>query len=191
MVVVGLDEAGTGACFGSAWAAAVHLDRPIEGLADSKKLTEKRRDRLRTEVLASAYGLGEVTSVEIDTLGLGEARRLLFDRALDDYARRNPDRFPTELIVDGDLFRPWRGVPHTLLPRADATIPCVSAASVLAKTTRDRQVVALCDADPDLYEPYGIRANKGYLTPAHIEAIRVRGRTPAHRHSYHIRALAF
>jgi ribonuclease HII len=135
------------------------------------------------------HGLGEVTSAEIDALGLGEARRLVFERALDDYATRHPDAAPTRLIVDGTLFRPWRGVPHACVPRADATYPCVMAASVLAKTTRDRQIEALCDADPTLETRYALRRNKGYLSAAHVAGLRAHGRSALHRHSYHIRAL--
>ena len=193
-VVVGVDEAGVGCCWGSLWAAAVHLPAaaPVPtGLRDSKKMTEKRRERVRAEVLAVArHGMGEVTHAEIDRLGLGEARRLVFERALDDFVHRNAV-LPDHVVVDGTLYRPWRGVPHTLEPRADATHACVSAASVLAKTTRDRQVVALCDAPGgEAYAPYGIRRNKGYLSKEHIEAIGRLGRTPLHRHSYHIRSLA-
>lgn len=193
-VVVGVDEAGVGCCWGSLWAAAVHLPaaaaRVPAGLCDSKKMTEKRRERVRAEVLAVArHGMGEVTHEEIDRLGLGEARRLVFERALDDFVHRNGD-VPDHVVVDGTLYRPWRGVPYTLEPRADAAHACVSAASVLAKTTRDRQVVALCDAPGgEAYAPYGIRRNKGYLSKEHIEAIGRLGRTPLHRHSYHIRSL--
>ena len=100
---------------------------------------------MRSEVLATArYGMGEVTHTEIDALGLGEARRLVFERALDDFARKY-ECIPDHIVVDGTLYRPWRNVPYTLEPRADDTYPCVSAASVLAKTTRDRQVLDLCD----------------------------------------------
>ena len=189
-LVVGLDEAGVGACFGSLWASAVHLPVPVLGLCDSKKMTERRRDRVREEILGVArYGMGEVTEGEIDRLGLGEARRLVFERALDDFASKY-DVIPDHVIVDGTLYRPWRDVPYTLEPRADDTHACVSAASVLAKTTRDRQVVDLCDGpDGGAYAPYAIRSNKGYLSKQHIEAIGRRGRTPRHRHSYTIRSL--
>lgn len=189
-VIVGLDEAGCGACFSSLHASAVHLPVNIPGLCDSKKMTEKKRERMRVEVLASArYGMGEVTCEEIDRLGLGEARRLVFERALDDFAHKY-ESIPDHIIVDGTLYRQWRNVKYTLEPRADDAYPCVSAASVLAKTTRDRQVVALCDAPGgETYAPYGIRSNKGYLSRQHIDAIRRLGRTSLHRHSYNIRSL--
>lgn len=189
-VVVGLDEAGVGPAWGSVWAAAVHLREPLGGLTDSKKMSEKTRERMRGRILEAAhYGLGEVTQAEVDALGLGEARRLVFDRALDDFAARHPDVAPTRLVVDGTLFRPWRGVPHECVPKADLTVPCVSAASVLAKTTRDAQVLAACDADASLDEKYGLRGNKGYLSAAHIGGLRQHGYHALHRRSYRIRAL--
>lgn len=189
MVVVGLDEAGAGPGFGSLWASAVSLTEPVPGLADSKKISEKRRAQLRETLLTSChYGLGEVTNVEIDEWGMAEARRLVFDRALDDYAARGGP-YPTSLIVDGTIFRPWRDVPYTVQPGADATVPCVSAASILAKTTRDTQVLGLCDAHPDLQTNYDLRANKGYLSRKHIEGIRVHGYSGWHRRSFHIRSL--
>ena len=160
MEVVGLDEAGAGPAFGSLWAAAVHLPVPIDGLADSKKISHRRRVALREQIVASAHwGVGEVTCTEIDTFGMAEARRLVFERALDDYASRHAT--PARLVVDGTIFRPWRGVPYECVPRADATVPCVSAASILAKTTRDAQVEEWCDADSTLDARYALRANKG------------------------------
>ena len=203
-VVVGLDEAGAGPAFGSLWAAATHLPpmggddddceraaHALTGLTDSKKMTPKRRATLRATLLTTArYGLGEVTQSEIDEWGLGEARRVVFERALDDYVAKEGNPFPTRLIVDGTLFRSWRGVPHECVPQADATVPCVSAASVLAKTTRDAQVLALVDEDPSLDERYGIRSNKGYLSATHIAGIRKHGYASLHRRSYRIRGLS-
>lgn len=192
-VVVGLDEAGAGPGFGSLWAAAVHLTEEIPGLTDSKKLSEKRRLECRARLEATAhYGVGEVTAEEIDAMGMGEARRLVFERALDNYvARRGPT--PTLLEVDGTIFRPWSYdgsvVPYHLAPGADATVPCVSAASVIAKTTRDAQVLELCDHHPYLHERYDLRANKGYLSHRHIQGIREHGLSAWHRRSFRIRSL--
>lgn len=192
-VLVGLDEAGVGPAWGSVWACAAHLppgaDVPSE-LRDSKKLTERARERVRTALLETAwYGLGEVTQSEIDSLGLAEARVLVFERALDDLVEKHPGLAPTRLVVDGTMFRPWRGVRHECVPKADQTVPCVSAASVLAKTTRDAQVLAACDADENLHARYGLRQNKGYLSRQHIDGLRVHGYDALHRRSYRIRAL--
>jgi ribonuclease HII len=188
-MLVGLDEAGAGPAYGSLWAAAVHLPVAVDGLADSKALTPARRAAVRERVLAvAAYGLGEVTAAEIDAAGMAEARRLVFERALDDFVARG-HATPTELVVDGTIFRPWRGVPHACVPKADATVPCVAAASVLAKTTRDAQVEAWCDADPTLDARYALRKNKGYLSPAHVAGLKAHGPADRHRRSFRIRAL--
>lgn len=189
-LVVGLDEAGVGPGFGSLWAAAVHLPTQLDGVADSKRLSAKTRQRLRETLLTSAlYGLGEVTAHEIDTLGLGEARRLVFDRALDDFATRHPP--PDRIVVDGTLFRPWRAVPYECVPRADATNPHVSAASILAKTSRDAQVMAWCDEDASLDTKYHIRSNKGYLSAGHISGIVEHGFTDRHRRTYRIKGVHY
>lgn len=193
MVVVGLDEAGCGPALGSLWAGAVYLPVSIEGLGDSKKLSEKKRTLLRGRIVEHAvYGVGEVTCTEIDAMGMAEARRLVFERALDDYmARGGPT--PTDLQVDGTIFRPWSHngvrIPHTCTPGADATIPCVSAASIMAKTTRDMQILDWCDRDPTLQERYDLRANKGYLSARHMDGLRAHGQCEWHRTSFHIRAL--
>ena len=190
--MVGLDEAGVGPAFGSVWASCVHLPDgvTIPHLNDSKKMTEKRRARARVDILVTcAYGLGEVTQQEIDSLGLGEARRLVFERALQDFENRNPHVEITEIKVDGDMFRPYKMIPYECIPDADGIIPCVSAASVLAKTSRDAQILDMCDADPALDEKYKIRSNKGYLSKAHVEGLREHGWSAHHRRSYKIRAL--
>lgn len=192
-MLVGLDEAGVGPAFGSLWAAAVAHDGAWPaGLTDSKRLTPARREALRAalEEKGVYYGLGEVTAREIDTHGLGHARRLVFERALDDLRARFPNApMPSRLVVDGTIFGAWRDVPHECVPRADATVPEVSAASIFAKTTRDAQVVAWCDADPTLDERYAIRANKGYLSARHVAGLRAHGWSAHHRTSYRVRAL--
>ena len=193
VVAVGLDEAGAGPAFGSLWAGAVHLATPLPSARDSKTLGAKRREALRVHIEAHhPYGLGEVTCTEIDALGMGEARRLAFERARDDYSARGGP--PPDMIhVDGTLYRPWKyeghEVPFQCQPQADRTVPCVSAASILAKTHRDAQVAHFCDAHPELDVQYALRSNKGYLSPAHIAGLRAHGRSPWHRASFHIRAL--
>lgn len=192
MVVVGLDEAGAGPAFGSLWAACVHIPDGvcIPRLTDSKKMSEKRRAEARLAILSEcSFGLGEVTQAEIDARGLGEARRLVFERALQDFESREPLLNITSITVDGDLFRPYKDIHYECIRGADATIPCVSAASVLAKTSRDSQVLALCDAEPALHDRYKIRSNKGYLSKAHVEGLKLYGWSAHHRRSYRIKAL--
>lgn len=189
--VAGLDEAGCGPAFGDLVAAACVLpdDGAIAGLGDSKKLSAKKRAALYDVVVAAcgdAYGVGTVTHAEIDARGLGWARRAVFHRALDDLAARW-GRVPDALVVDGTLFEAWRGVPYECVPRADATVACVSAASVLAKVTRDAAVVALCDAHPELDARYGVRSNKGYLTKRHVDGLRAHGWSAWHRRSYNVK----
>lgn len=197
MAVVGLDEAGVGPAWGSLWAAAACDVAGVEGLADSKRLTERRRAAVAEALRGAArYGLGEVTHAEIDSLGLGEARRLVFERALDDLVVRHPDVVVGRVVIDGTLYRPWRDPrngrtpPHECVIKADVTVPEASAASILAKTTRDAQVLAACDRDPALDERYALRRNKGYLSVAHVQGLRAHGYDAWHRRSYHIRALS-
>ena len=122
-------------------------------------------------------------------MGMAEARRLVFDRALDDFHARS-GLMPDKIIVDGTIFRPWKGVEYECVEKADALFPCVSAASILAKTSRDMQVIEWCERDPTLDEKYAIRSNKGYLSKRHIEGLRQHGFSNLHRRSYHIRALS-
>ena len=192
-MIVGLDEAGVGAAYGSLWAAAVYLQRDdvVDGITDSKKLSKRKREAIAVALKAAEadvmYGLGEVTQMEIDTNGMGEARRLVFHRALDDFLKRNGEKLPEKLIVDGTLFRDWRGVPFECLPGADAKIACVGAASILAKTTRDAQVKQMCDNDT--HAKYGIRKNMGYLSKEHLNGLKTHGWGPHHRRSYKIRSI--
>lgn len=187
--VVGCDEAGCGPAFGDLVAGAVHLpdDVLIPGLTDSKKLSEAKRKKIVADVYDYAhYGVGVVRHDEIDARGLAWARRDVFHRALDDFVDRN-GYVPTDIVVDGDLFESWRDVPHTCVPKADQTVPCVSAASVIAKVVRDESVLALCDAHPELDERYALRSNKGYLSPAHKNGLRAHGFSQWHRMSYNVK----
>lgn len=190
--MLGLDEAGAGPGFGPlvACAATLQEGHTVEGLADSKVLSEKKRNVLFEALQTQCrFGLGVVTNEEIDEWGMAEARRKVFERALEDFARKYDDFQIRHLIVDGTIFRPWKDVPYTLMAKADQKIPNVSAASILAKVTRDTQMKALCDAEPDLDQKYKIRQNKGYLSKDHIEGIREHGFSRFHRKSYNIRQL--
>lgn len=188
---IGVDEAGVGPAVGALVAGAVVLPpEGIVGLTDSKKLTPRRREELYAAVTRlCAVGVGVVDHEEIDRLGLGEARRLVFERALDDLVDKHPHTTPAFVTVDGTLYRQWRDVPFRCEPKADLTVPEVSAASIVAKVTRDAQIARLCDERPDLDDKYQLRSNKGYLSAAHIEGIRKHGRSEFHRKSYRIRQI--
>jgi ribonuclease HII len=187
--VAGCDEAGCGPALGSLWASAVVLVRPVVGLKDSKRLSPARRLLMREEILrTAACGFGEVTAFEIDQCGMGEARRLVFSRALDDLVERS-GVLPDRIVVDGSIFRPWRDVPFVCEPKADANHDCVSAASILAKTQRDAQIDAWCDGRPELVSKYDLRSNKGYLSSRHIQGLKTFGRCDLHRTSFAVRAL--
>lgn len=195
MLVVGLDEAGCGPAFGELVASAVVLpDNPIEGLADSKKLTPKKRAALYQQITnpesGCKVGVGRVSNTEIDAQGLARARRVVFHRALDDLCENgiSPSEI-SKIIVDGTIFEPWQGVNYECVVRADDKIPCVSAASIVAKVSRDTAILQMCDEFPHLKAHYKIDSNKGYLTKDHMEGIREHGLTDWHRKSYEIKAL--
>lgn len=180
MRTAGVDEAGVGALFGDMVAAAVVMPTHID-VADSKRTSAKRRKVMYDQIMAQAeVGVGRVTSEEIDTLGMAHCRRLVLTRAVDALAETHGA--PQHIIVDGTLFTPWRDVPYECIPRADATVPCVSAASIVAKVTRDEWVAHMC-TQHDL-APYGMPGNAGYPTAAHKAAIQNHGSTPWHRKSF-------
>ena len=180
-MILGIDEAGRGPWAGPLVVAAVVLGATqITGLDDSKKLTKKRRESLEKEIVAhaSAYGLGWVSAKELDELGMSEALRLATRRAVEQI------HVPYhEIIIDGTvnfLAGTTKGCYVTTMPKADALIPSVSAASILAKVARDRYM-----AEQDkIYPGYGFRQNAGYGVAAHREAIEYLGVTPLHRLSF-------
>ncbi|OHV10482.1 ribonuclease HII [Kushneria phosphatilytica] len=176
--VAGVDEVGRGPLVGSVVAAAVMLDpqRPITGLADSKKLSAARRnelDRLIREQ-ALAVSLGEASSTEIDTLNIHHATHLAMRRAIDGLSVS-----PEYLLVDGHRL-PGHHVPGEAVVRGDARVESIAAASIVAKVARDAQMVAL-DAR---YPEYGFAAHKGYPTRAHLEALERLGPLAEHRCSF-------
>jgi ribonuclease HII len=176
--VAGVDEAGRGPLAGPVVAAAVILDelRPIKGLADSKALTPRRRERLFDEVRARALCvcIAEASVEEIDRLNILQATLLAMQRAV--AGLRLP---PHRVVVDGNRL-PALPMPAAALVKADAKVPAVSAASILAKVHRDRLCAGLHERWPD----YGFDGHKGYPTPEHLEALRRHGACPAHRRSY-------
>ena len=183
-MILGIDEAGRGPWAGPLVVGAVILgDAAIEGLNDSKQLTKKRREALEPEILekAAATGLGWVSAEEIDEIGLGTALPLATIRAVSaiDAAKVSYD----EIIIDGTinfLSETPKGQFVQTLPKADALIPAVSAASIIAKVARDRFMAQ----QDERYPAYGFGAHAGYGTAKHRAAIEVHGVTPLHRLSF-------
>lgn len=177
-LICGVDEVGRGPLVGNVVAAAVILDpeRPIEGLADSKALSERRRESLfeRIQSEALAWSIAEATPEEIDRLNILQATMLAMQRAVQKLGMR-----PEHVYVDGNRT-PELGVPATAIVKGDATVPAISAASILAKVHRDRQMIEL-DAR---YPQYGFARHKGYPTRAHLDAIARHGILAEHRRSF-------
>lgn len=177
-LVAGVDEAGRGPLAGPVVAAAVILDElnPIAGLADSKVLTEKKRERLFDEIHAKAlcFCIAEASVEEIDRLNILHATMLAMRRAVEGLRLR-----PAKVLVDGNRL-PVLKVPAEAIVKGDAKVQAISAASILAKVTRDRQCLAMHEAHPE----YGFAAHKGYPTADHIAALQAHGVTVWHRRSF-------
>ena len=176
--VAGVDEVGRGPLAGPVVAAAVILDpaRPIEGLADSKKLTEKRREEL-AEIIkeqALSWALGRAEVEEIDRLNILQASLLAMQRAV---AALQPQA--EFALVDGNRC-PDLACPAEAVIKGDDRVPVISAASVIAKVARDREMCAL-ERD---YPGYGLAKHKGYPTKAHLECLQRLGVTVIHRRSF-------
>jgi len=177
-LVAGVDEAGRGPLAGPVVAAAVILDdlQPIRGLADSKALTALRRERLHDEIRARALccSVAQASAEEIDRLNILQATMLAMRRAVEGLRLR-----PHRVVVDGNRA-PALPMPTQAVVKGDARVAVVSAASILAKVTRDR----LCDDLHQRFPHYGFDGHKGYPTPAHLAALREHGPCPEHRRSY-------
>lgn len=180
-VEAGCDEAGRGCLAGSVYAAAVILppDYHNERLNDSKKLTARQRYALRQGIErdAVAWAVGVVTPQEIDQINILNASILAMHRALDQLQVR-----PEAIIVDGNRFKPYRDLPHTTIVKGDGKYLSIAAASILAKTYRDDEMVRLAQEYPD----YDWQHNMGYPTRKHREAIRQHGLTPYHRRTFNL-----
>lgn len=177
MVVVGIDEVGRGCWAGPLVTGAVIFDRPIRGLRDSKKLTKLQREKLaeRIHLKALACGLGWVTSAEIDELGLTEATSLAMRRALE-LIKIDFD----EIIIDGIVNFLSDNPKARAVPKADDTIPVVSAASIIAKVARDAYMTEAALQHPH----YGFDSHVGYGTALHQEKLRLHGVCELHRRSF-------
>ncbi len=178
LLICGVDEAGRGPLAGPVSAAAVILDatRPIEGLADSKKLSEKQRDLLapviRERALAWSVAFAEVD--EIDRLNILQATLLAMKRAVEGLHIQ-----PQQVLVDG-LYCPQTGIPSQAIVQGDSKVAAISAASILAKTARDELMLKLHQQ----YPQYGFDGHKGYPTAAHLAALREHGVSEVHRRSF-------
>jgi len=178
MVVVGIDEVGRGSWAGPLTVSAVAISTPIPGLRDSKKLTILKRNLLESEIkrLALAIGIGWASSTEIDKLGLTKALNLATKRAIDQI-----DIQIDQIIIDGNVnFLPEDKRVKTVI-KADAIIPSVSAASIIAKVSRDKWMK---DVAASLYPGYGFEKNVGYGTAFHQLALQKYGICKIHRKSF-------
>lgn len=177
-LVAGVDEAGRGPLAGPVVAAAVILDelKPIGGLHDSKKLSEKRREKLFDEILAKALccSIAEASVQEIDSLNILQATLLAMRRAVDGLRLK-----PVKVLVDGNRL-PVLDVRAEAIVQGDALVPAISAASILAKVHRDR----LCAQLHAQYPQYGFDRHKGYGTAEHLQALAEHGPSPWHRVSF-------
>lgn len=178
VLLAGVDEVGRGPLCGDVVTAAVILDpaNPIEGLADSKRLTDKRREHLFDQIRehALAWFVARANVEEIDRLNILHATMLAMQRAVEGL---NP--IPEYVLIDGNRC-PKLTVPSEAVVKGDSRVQAISAASILAKVTRDREMVSL----DQLYPDYGFAKHKGYPTAQHLAALEQLGPTPFHRRSF-------
>ncbi len=177
--VAGVDEAGRGPLAGPVVAAAVVLDpaRPIAGLNDSKKLSEKARERLAIEIRekALAWSIAEASPAEIDRINILQATFLAMRRAVEGLAIS-----PESARIDGNKVPPGLACPAEAVVKGDGKIAAIAAASILAKTHRDALMRALAGE----YPQYGFEKHMGYPTAAHFAALAAHGASPVHRRSF-------
>ncbi|RED16074.1 RNase HII [Parasphingopyxis lamellibrachiae] len=175
-IVAGVDEAGRGPLAGPVVAAAVILcEGGIAGVDDSKKLSAERRAELETKIRAGCVvGVGMAESEEIDRINILQATLVAMRRAVEALGSE-----PGHILVDGNKLPEWRYSAEAVIG-GDAIHPCISAASIVAKETRDRMMRAAALEHPH----YGWESNKGYPTRAHIEALREHGPCALHRRSF-------
>lgn len=176
--IAGVDEAGRGPLAGDVVAAAVILDpnKPIAGLNDSKKLSEKRREALAEQIKqdALAFAIARASVEEIDALNILHASMLAMHRAVTALSIA-----PVHVLVDGNRLPKWEYSSEAVV-KGDARVPAIAAASILAKVSRDHEMVELAK----VYPGYGFEKHKAYPTKAHFEALAELGPCPAHRTSF-------
>lgn len=181
LIEAGCDEAGRGCIAGPVVAAAVILPRGMDfpEFDDSKKLSEKQREKLRIKVLenAEAYGVGIVSAEEIDEINILNASFLAMHRAIDQLKIR-----PELLLIDGNRFNKYQDIKHQCIVGGDAKYQAIAAASILAKTTRDHIMEELDNQYPN----YNWKKNKGYPTIEHKNAVAEFGMSPFHRKTFNM-----
>jgi len=178
ILLAGTDEVGRGPLAGPVVAAAVILDpdKPISGLADSKKLSEKKREAIYDEIKekALAWSIARASVEEIDQINILHASMLAMKRAIEQLSIS-----PEYVLVDGNRC-PEISTPSEPVIKGDSRVACISAASILAKVSRDREMVAL----DELFPGYGLAKHKGYPTKAHIESLKTLGVNELYRRSF-------
>lgn len=177
-MIAGVDEAGRGPLAGDVYAAAVILppDICIEGLNDSKKISEKKREKLFDEIkeVALAYAVATASVAEIDEFNIRNATYIAMNRAIEALQIK-----PDYVIVDGDCIKECN-YPHECVVKGDARSLSIAAASILAKVSRDRKMLELAEK----YPQYGFEKHKGYGTKVHIEALKEFGASEIHRKTF-------
>lgn len=180
--ICGVDEAGRGPLVGSVVAGAVVLDpnQPIIGLRDSKKLSPARREQLYAEIMqkARAWGVGQASPGEIDTLNILQATMLAMRRAIEALSERLGE-WPSKALIDGNRC-PILPIASEAIIKGDAKEPAISAASIIAKVTRDQQMQALHTQ----YPQYGFNQHMGYPTEVHMQALKQYGPCEEHRRTF-------
>lgn len=194
-VIIGIDEAGRGPLAGPVVAAAVHLPHPVSTyqksgwiidselrIFDSKQLEEDEREQTYAWIVANCpYGVSLVEAHDIDAIGILEATNRAMQEALSMLSKVIT---PTYVLVDGrDAF--WFDYPHSSVIRGDSIEPCIAAASIVAKVTRDR----IMKAHSETFPQYGFHQHKGYGAPMHIDALHAYGPCELHRKTYLTRIL--
>ena len=180
--ICGVDEAGRGPLVGSVVAGAVVLDpnQPIIGLRDSKKLSPARREKLYAEIMqkARAWGIGQASPSEIDTLNILQATMLAMRRAIEALSERLGE-WPSKALIDGNRC-PILPIASEAIIKGDAKEPAISAASIIVKVTRDQQMQVLHTQ----YPQYGFNQHMGYPTEAHMQALKQYGPCEEHRRTF-------
>jgi ribonuclease HII len=177
-LLAGVDEVGRGPLAGDVVAAAVILDpvRPIDGLNDSKLLTEKQRESLYEVIVenATCWFVARASVAEIDDINIYYASLLAMTRAVQGLSIQ-----PEHVLVDGNKCPDWSYSSEAII-KGDSRVPAISAASILAKVVRDREMIEL----DQCYPGYSFASNKGYAVPAHLDALKQLGACPIHRRSF-------